>query len=852
MATTRAKNNNSYHHISNISLALVTSSGTDVACTFKWKSTDANYLDKMTVTWYYDISGKQFTGDSSTVEFDSNIAYDSKKKLKTFRVTYSPPTGSRAVRCRISTTGKSYEYGVYKNSSWSKTGTYKGGSSYSKWFNVNTLIAPVPDAPTVSLRTTGNTTEDQSIIDIELTNTDTYVKRLKFRVTKSDGKTVLRELGSFPFHSTKTDNTVKTSTTVPNGESYYVFGQTKGETSINKKTVTAWSGFSEASSKIVTPPLRPSNVKATASGDDGTTITITWDKSSTATSYEIAYVTDPSYFGSSDQMSTTSTSDASTTYIFANSSTLDTGKTWYFKVRAKNDSGNSPWSTEYAQLQIGKKPSAPTVWCLFSRLSTSDQPIIYWVHNATDGSSQTRAEVSLYTDTGKSTTVSWTNTRTGDEKDDTVEYTIPDDVLTTLDYKSGIKLYFQVRTQGVMQADAYWSDWSEAQTIEIYAPVTLSLLLTEGTSSSAVTSITTFPFRIHASAGPATQTPVAYSLTIFSNNSYSAMDEYGESEYINTGDQVYSLVKDSSNADETFELTPSDVDIVDGGMYTATCKVSMNSGLTCETSISFEAVMDYSDIEPQAIFGEVDTSNVSITICPFCIDSSQEPDSDDNYPLADNVTLSVYRINADNTFTEIASDVDNNRATWCIDPHPTLNGANYRIVALDNKNGNMVYTDLDTEPIGEALAPDPIPMIIQWDETWSAQDYGSEDNLISGDGDPSEDTWSGCIIKIPYNIDVTESTSKDTSSIEYIGRSHPVSYYGTQLGTNQTWKAEIPKTDTETLALLRQLNTYMGDVYVREPSGNGYWALVEVSFEQTHDGLTIPITFTLTQVEGDK
>ena len=86
--------------------------------------------------------------------------------------------------------------------------------------------------------------------------------------------------------------------------------------------------------------------------------------------------------------------------------------------------------------------------------------------------------------------------------------------------------------------------------------------------------------------------------------------------------------------------------------------------------------------------------------------------------------------------------------------------------------------------------------------------------------------------------------------VEYMGRSHPVSYYGTQRGIKSTWNVDIPKNDKNTLFGLRRLAIYMGDVYVREPSGSGYWAHIEVSFSQTHCETTIPVTLTLTRVEG--
>ena len=61
---------------------------------------------------------------------------------------------------------------------------------------------------------------------------------------------------------------------------------------------------------------------------------------------------------------------------------------------------------------------------------------------------------------------------------------------------------------------------------------------------------------------------------------------------------------------------------------------------------------------------------------------------------------------------------------------------------------------------------------------------------------------------------------------------------------------EIDKEDEETLYALRRLAIWMGDVYVREPSGSGYWANVSVSFSQTHCELTIPVNLSITRVAG--
>ena len=111
-------------------------------------------------------------------------------------------------------------------------------------------------------------------------------------------------------------------------------------------------------------------------------------------------------------------------------------------------------------------------------------------------------------------------------------------------------------------------------------------------------------------------------------------------------------------------------------------------------------------------------------------------------------------------------------------------------------------------------------------------------------------TWSGSMLKLPYNIDVSDNHRNDVALVEYIGREHPVSYYGTQLGETSTWNTTIPRDDEETLYNIRRLARWMGDVYIREPSGSGYWANVTVSYSQKHCVVTIPVTFSITRVSG--
>ena len=203
--------------------------------------------------------------------------------------------------------------------------------------------------------------------------------------------------------------------------------------------------------------------------------------------------------------------------------------------------------------------------------------------------------------------------------------------------------------------------------------------------------------------------------------------------------------------------------------------------------------------------------------------------------LAQNVTLSVYRKNDDGTFVPIAENIDNTTGMNVTDPHPNLGGANYRIVATDMESGAQTFYD-----------PPPYDMkctdiILQWDEY-----YASKPN----DGRDTELPEMGNMVRLPYNVDVSETANMESEMVSYIGRANPVSYYGTQTGYTASWSTEIPKYDKETIRMLRKLQVFPGDVYVREPNGTGYWARVTVTFPINHLALTVSVSISITRVEG--
>ena len=157
---------------------------------------------------------------------------------------------------------------------------------------------------------------------------------------------------------------------------------------------------------------------------------------------------------------------------------------------------------------------------------------------------------------------------------------------------------------------------------------------------------------------------------------------------------------------------------------------------------------------------------------------------------------------------------------------------------MSTATGAVSYYDPPGYPVGGNA------IILQWDEEWSTFESGEEPEEVS------EVPWTGSMLKLPYNIDISDSHRPDVELVEYIGRMNPISYYGTQHGETSTWKLDIDKKDTETLYALRRLSIWMGNVYVREPSGTGYWANVTVSFDIKHLATIIPVTLEIARVEG--
>lgn len=592
-------------------------------------------------------------------------------------------------------------------------------------------------------------------------------------------------------------------------------------------SATEESEWSEYSEEVGTVPGKVASITS-ISAQSPTSVKLDWSKANDATGYEIQYTSDKTYFDTAPNEVRSVTIETAVTTGFVTG--LEGGRQWFFRVRATNANGSGGWSP-IASVAVGTTPSAPTTWSYTTTATVGEDVVLNWAHNSEDESVQTAAQIEL-TVNGQVQTVT--------VNDSTSLYTYH-----TTGLADGSTIYWRVRTKGAV---ASYSPWSTKRLIMVYAPPSLELMMYGGTKwvwdtfnfvedtvytakgdlDEVTEEIDRYPFYISLNAVPATQKAISYTVTVTSNQTYETVDGIGVSQQISENEQIYSGYFTPETNNFLLELGPSDIDLENGMQYTVHATVSFESGLSASDDYEFSVSWDDEELSPDAIV-YVDDENFTASIKPVCVDTYGNPMSE--------VLLNVYRREYNGTFVAIMNDIPCDENITITDPHPSLDYARYRVVAVSKRTGSVSYYDVPGVYVGHNS------IVVQWAEEWS---YFNIDSIY----ETNERAWSGSLLDLPYNIDISINNDPDVSLVKYIGRSHPVSYYGTQKGETASWNMTIPKDDEETIYGIRRLANYPGDVYVREPSGIGYWANVKVSYNISHNNKEVPVTFDITRVDG--
>ena len=389
-------------------------------------TTIINTLDHYEVKWTYDTGdGVWFDGGSSDV------------KVK--NATYNAPEGSIKIKATVKPVSKKHKVNGKDTSYWS-------GTSVSATYSVSVDPPETPSTPSVSIEKYKLTATLDNIPDARTDQIQFEVYKGTKRISSGTVTVVTRR--------------AVYALTVSAGGEYRVRCRSINLYG-NSKNYGGWSDYSSIVKTIPTTPSSITTCKATSS----TSIYLAWTSVSNATSYDIEYTTNKRYFDGSDQTSTITGIE----YAKYEKTGLESGKAYFFRVRAVNGQGTSGWSG-IKSVTIGKKPTAPTTWSSTTTAITGEPLNLYWVHNCEDNSSMTYAEVELTID-GRKETYTVKGTTDESDKDKTKTYRI-----NTSSYKEGTKIHWRVRTAGVTKE---YGAWSILRTADVFAPPTLELTLTD-------------------------------------------------------------------------------------------------------------------------------------------------------------------------------------------------------------------------------------------------------------------------------------------------------------------------------------------------------------------------------------
>ena len=780
--------------------------------TINWFALDAGTTRTMFCTWSFDRSGT--SGYQVNWDYDTGAGgwrIGSHGTTGDKQSEYTAPESAKKVRVSITPFSES----------WS------GGQTATREYSFSNNPPGLPPSPDYSI-------DNHNVLTCEFTNIDVDINADSIEVAIYQDDIYKYKTGTATINQEA--RYCKFTADVDPGHKYKV--------RVRAVRGTIYGGWSDYTDNDYSLPVAPENITYLISKviseqlSREYAVQVEWTEAPSAKTYLVEWATNIEYFDTGQASSQQTEESDGTKLLISN---IDIGHTYYFRVASVNEKGHSIEYTPIKSVAVGTRPSAPTTWSNINSCVLGEDLNLYWVHNSTDGSLESYARIRfLVIDSAHPELEPLEiikvipNTKPEEERDQTSVYKINTDDPDWVTVGEGYIIKWKVQTAGVTSE---YSEWSIEREINVYSKPEITLdILNE--SAVSITEINSYPFYISVLATPPSQIPLSYYIEVVSNQSYQTVDELGNIKYVSAGDKIYQKYYDPQDNPWRFllEMTPGIIDLDNGIEYSVNVTLSMNSGLTAKASIDFNVNFEelYYDVFGE-IFYNKDTYETSIH--PWC--NKFEDENNEIVPvLADDCVLSVYRKEYDGTFTEIQKKKKNNSDVYITDPHPSLDYARYRVVARDNSTGAISYSDIPPLKIGETS------IIIQWSEKWTP--FNTDDNS-NGVVEPN---WSGSLLKLPYNVSVSDNRSVDVSLVKYSGRKRPVSYYGTQLSESSSWTVDIPKDDKETLYALRRLSMWTGDVYVREPSGTGYWATINVSYSIKYLDVKIPVSLTVTRVEG--
>jgi hypothetical protein len=533
-----------------------------------------------------------------------------------------------------------------------------------------------------------------------------------------------------------------------------------------------------------TVPAAPTFVSLAQTNTPGTVrVTFDW-------AWQEATVAELSWADHNDAWEST---DGPSTYIISNThasvwniSGLETGRTWYIRVRLASGTGENETYGAYSEIMGIDLSSAPTIpiLTLSGSVITEDGAITAsWSFVSSDGTGQAYAEVAEVTQ------VEGTTVYVPLASVESAQYVTIG--AADAEWSEGETHSIVVR---VTSSSGRRSEWSEPVAVTIAEPLTATITttslveqtITVDDVSRTVMSLTEMPLGLTVTgAGEGGVTRV-----VIERAEDYHMERPDERDYNGFEGETIAIYSQTGEA----AITIGNDDLIghldDGAKYRIIATVQDGIGQSSEALQEFEVHWSHQALVPAAVV-QIDQYYAAAVLKPVAPEGTLETDVCDIYRLSADKPELIY---PGATFGE-----------KYVDPYPTIGEHGGHRFVFKTANGDYI-TENDE---------------IAWTDMTEAEGdvFRSESNII--------DFGTGRVL-LQYNSDLSMSWKKDFTETKYLGGSIQGDW-NPGVSRTGTFATMVIANDLETITAMRRLAAYAGICHVRTKDGSSYAADVQVS-----------------------
>lgn len=566
---------------------------------------------------------------------------------------------------------------------------------------------------------------------------------------------------------------------------------------------------SESLSQGGSIPVAPTNVSVNPTDISGT-VQVRWAWSwSGANGAEISWADHADAWESTEEPDTHEVTNMDSSKL--NISDLETGKTWYIRVRLFEDTGDAKTYGAYSDIQsidLSSAPLTPLLRLSSGVITTEGMTTATWAFVSGDGTSQTYAEICEATYV--SNVLTYGNIIASTQTAQHIDIYAKDTGWT-----AGTVHYLCLRVQS---GSGKFSDtWSPPVPVIIAEPLTCSITATSLVTSTVVVdgqtitvnTLDELPLTVTVSgAGSTSHVTVAVERA----TDY-FLERPDESQFVGYKGETVALTERQGNGTVTIDQSNILGMFDDGADYRIVATINDELGQAATDTLDFIVGWDHQALMPTATIA-LNNDVMEITpVAPIGVDQDD--------------TCDIYRLSADRPQLVYQGA---EFGTKYIDPYPTIGDyGGYRIV-FKSKYGDYITQD------GE----------LAW------EDYGKTEGVyfytpkaIINFGD---DTAA-----VMLDMALSNQWEKDFQETKYLGGSvrgdwNPsVSRKGTVNSTT------IRFLDEETISALHRLAAYPGICHVRMPDGTNIHANVDVTLDSDfgNSPKTTETSLSITRVDSN-